>query len=71
MCHCHVQPTYYPLAKQMTKRSSKLPESKIFCIAFQVMRDVSEIQLQDYDQLVHLDVEVTFTNAPVNRVNLK
>ena len=57
---------YHPLAKQLAKWISKLPEASISCNVGQVMRQLSDIQLQSDEQLVSLDVEGLFTNVPVN-----
>lgn len=57
---------YHPLIKQLAKWISKLLEASISCNAGQVMRQLSDIQLQSDEQLVSLDVEGLFTNVPVN-----
>ena len=58
---------YHPLAKQFANWISKLPEASISCNVGQVMRQLSDIQLQSDEQLVSLDVEGLFTNVPVNQ----
>ena len=53
------------LAKHVAKWIKRLQEANISYNANQVMHEISDIPVQDDEQMVSLDVEVLFTNVVV------